>query len=233
MVSKLNISFFHSSEITKNLVISFLLFVILLSSFFLLYNFSANAMAQFLNVNKPINNAEVLLVEGWVPKRLLRYVKEEFSGGSYRYILISGMDGEYIADPDERKKIYSNVLNVAHELENMGIDSSKIKVVSCSSTSMHRTFSMALTARKWLNVNDPAVKLINISTAWSHGRKTWCAYQRVLGDSIKVGILTYPKRRLPISQWWLTRRGFTYQAYWLAGYIYAALWPIALLNNGI
>ena len=95
-------------------------------------------MAQFLKVNKPINDAEVLLVEGWVPKRLLGYVKEEFKSGPYRYILVSGMDSAYVLDPDEGQKIYSNAINLARELIDMGIDSSRIKSVSCSSTNIHK-----------------------------------------------------------------------------------------------
>jgi hypothetical protein len=216
----------------KTLIIYFLICVILLGSFFLLYNFSANTIAHFLNVNKPINDAEVLLVEGWFPKRLMEYVKKEFNKGSYRYVLVSGMDNEYVSDPDHEQKIYSNAASVAQELINMDIDPAKIIVVSCSSKNIHKTFSMALTIRRWVKLNDPAIKRINVITAWSHGRKTWCTYQRIFDDSIKIGILTYPMRQLPISQWWLSRSGFRYQVYSLVGYIYAALWPVALLDEG-
>jgi hypothetical protein len=221
----------NNSEIMKNIVIFFLLFIILLSSFSLLYNFSTNTLAQYLSVNKPINDAEVLLVEGWVPKKLLGYVKEEFYKSSYKYILVSSMDGEYVSEHDRGQGIYSDTINVAHELVNMGIDSSKIKIVSCPSTEIHRTFSMALAARKWVNVNDPMIRYINVFTTQNHGRKTWCSYQKVFGDSIKVGIITYPKRKLPVSQWWFTRSGVRYQLYSLAGYIYVKLWPVALLED--
>jgi hypothetical protein len=231
-VRELDISFSHGLEIMKNMVIFLILCVILSGSFFLLYNFSANAIAQFLYVNKPIDDAEVLLVEGWVPKRFLGYVKEEFDKGSYGYILVSGMNSQYVSDPDDQQMIYSNASIVAHQLITMGIDTSKIIVVNCFSTNIHKTFSMALATRRWVNLNNPTIKRINIVTTWSHGKKTWCAYQRVFGDSIKVGILTYPMRQLPISQWWLTRSGFRYQMYSLVGYIYAALWPVALLDEG-
>jgi hypothetical protein len=216
----------------KKMAIFFLISVILLGGLFLLHNFSANAIAQFLIANKPINDAEVLLVEGWFPKGLLGYVKEEFNKGSYRYILVSGMDNEYVSSPDHEQRIYSNASYVARELMNMDIDSSKIIVVSSASTNIHKTFSMASAVKKWISLKDPTVKRINIISAWSHGRKSWCAYQRILGDSIKVGIFTYPVRQLPMSQWWLTRSGFTYQVFSLVGYTYAALWPVALLDSG-
>lgn len=209
-------------------VILLILCVVALTSLFIIKNFSANALAQFLNVNKSVENAEVLVVEGWVHNGTLKYVKDEFSKGSYKYILVSGMENGTVQG-QVKKRIDSDASSVAQELIDMGIEPSKVKVSACNSTSMHRTFSMAVAAKKWLSMNDPSIKRINICTAWSHGRKTWCAYQRVFGDNIRVGILTYPKRQTPISQWFLKRGGLRYQLYSLAGYIYVTLWPINLL----
>jgi hypothetical protein len=215
----------------NNIIILFVLCIIVLGSLMLLINFSSNAIAQYLNVNKPIDEAEVLLVEGWVDIYTLKFVKNEFSKGSYKYILISGMEGEPASGRNIVENTDSNASYIAQKLINRGIDSSEVKVAACHSTSIHRTFSMALAVRDWLNLNDPSIRRVNICTEYSHGRKTWSAYKRVLGDKITAGIFTFPKEQTPISQWFFKRVGFRHQMYSLLGYIYAALWPINLVSS--
>jgi hypothetical protein len=147
----------------------------------LLKNFSANAIAQFLYVNNPIEDAEVLLVEGWIHNAILKYIKEEFLKSSYKYILVSGMEYQSVPVQDyNQEPIESNASSVVQALIDIGIEPSKIKVAACHSTNIHKTFSMAFAAKKWFSLNDPSVKHINLCTAWSHGRKTWCAYKKVL-----------------------------------------------------
>jgi len=209
--------------------------LLLVASLYFLFCFSTNALTEFLRVNKPIPDAEVLIVEGWISGKFDEAaVKEEFQKGSYKYILISDFadedsefDGKTITEDDT-----SRSASFASKLIQMGIDSSKIKIVEKSnSIKIHKTFAMAQAAGKWLKNNDPSIRRVNVCTVWSHGRKTWCAFQKILDDTFSVGIITFPKETLPVNKWWTTRSGFRWQVWSFANYLYAMLWPVSLLPD--
>ncbi len=208
------------------LVVIFILYIVVFGTLF--KNFFTNVVAQFLNVNKPIEDAEVLLVEGWMNNTILKYVKKEFFKRPYKYILVSGMESQLNSVQNKENEIYA--WSVAQSLIDIGIDPAKIKVSACHLTSMHKTFSMALAAKTWFSLNDPSVRCINICSAWSHGKKTLCAYKKVIGKDIRTGILTFPEMRKPVFNWFLSSAGFKYQLYSFTGYIYVFLWPVGLVD---
>jgi hypothetical protein len=209
--------------------------LLLLAGLYFLFCFLTNALAEFLNVDEPVREAEVLIVEGWLSAKFGESVKEEFQKGAYKYILIPGLANE-INSKHDGKEITSGDTSgdapLAAALIQMGIDSSKIKIAEISnSIKTHKTFTMAQAAGKWLQHNDPAVRRVNICTGRNHGRKTWCAYRKILGDTFHVGILTVPKESLPKHNWWTIRDGFRERLWSFANYLYAVLWPVSLLPD--
>jgi hypothetical protein len=208
--------------------------LLLVAGLYFLFCFSTNALTEFLRVNEPIQDAEVLIVEGWISGKFDEAVKEEFQKGSYKYILISGFadeDSEF-GSTEITEGDTSRTASLASILIQMGIDSSKIKIVAISkSIKIHKTFAMAQAAGKWLQNNDPSIRRVNICTVWSHGRKTWCAFRKILSDTFSVGIITFPKETLPVDKWWTTRSGFRWQVWSFANYLYALLWPVSLLPD--
>ena len=209
--------------------------LLLVVGLYFLFCFFTNALAAFLHVNEPVHDADVLIVEGWLSQRFAESVKEEFQKGTYKYILISGFADEIYSRYDGKEITKSDTspdAPLASIRLQMGIDSTKIKIVEISnSVKIHRTFAMAQAAGKWLQNNDPSVRSVNICTSWNHGRKTWCAYRKILGDTFNVGILTFPKETIPVHKWWTTRGGFRWQVWALANYLYAVLWPVSLIPD--
>ena len=205
--------------------------VLLAAGLYVLFCFTGNALANFLRVNDPIPNAEVLIVEAWIPGRFAESVKEEFSKGKYRYILLSGL-AQDMDVTGAKETVSGNYSKIASSLAKAGLDSEKLKTVSIpNSTRAHKTFSMAKSAANWLHINDPSATRINVLTAGNHGRKTWCAYKRVFGGRFSVGILSFPQHRYPLRTWWTTRRGFIWQVASLANYAYATVWPLSLVPD--
>ena len=202
---------------------------------YLCFNFVSNSIVEYLLVNKPVPQAEVLVVEGWLYefKKLVPSVSDEFNKGNYKYILISGKSYETISAFSGRDTIESPSSSLEGLLLKNGIDSSKIKIVEIHSVDMHKTFSMARSARNWLSQNDPDVKKINVCTAGAHGRKTWWAYKRMLGNRVSVGILSFSTGTLQTwTRKWLERRcGTRWLVYALAGYFYARFWPISFIPD--
>lgn len=196
---------------------------------FFSFNFLSNTLVEYLLVNKPVPQAEALIVEGWLFdfKRLIPMINSEFRSGNYKYILISGKSYGFVSASSGNDTVESQSSDLAKSLMDLGIDSSKIKIVEIHSVDIHKTFSMAHAAKQWLLLHDPGLKSANVCTAGAHGRKTWCAYKRMLGKKVNVGILSFSTGS-DFSNKWLERRcGTRWLAYTLAGYLYAKFWPLS------
>lgn len=48
----------------------------------------------------------------------------------------------------------------------------------------HKTYNMAMAAKKWLEQNDSSVRSFNVFTGGSHGRKSWTIFRRVFEKTI-------------------------------------------------
>jgi hypothetical protein len=195
-------------------------------------NIVKNAIALHLSVYKPIPDAGVLVVEGWLFDNLIPNVKKEFENGRYAYILISWQPkgdepgGRRLAATENGRE------HMTRRLMALGLDSSKIKVVEVHPEATHNTLAMALAVKKWFYENDPAVTRVNVCTVGAHGRKTWVAYKRALGKDFTVGILSLRKRKIPVSLWWKESDG---GLRWLllrwVGAIYVVWWPLSWVDT--
>lgn len=214
-------------------------FIVLLSVVFALIacypvflNITKNALAVYLTVNKPVSNARILIVEGWLFDNLIPDVKREFVGGRYDYILIAWQPKAAESNNHLPAKPENDRVEVYRRLIALGLDSSKIRIASFPIANVHNTLAMALAVKKWLREKDSTVIRVNICSANVHGRKTWVAYKRVLGKSFAVGIISFSRRNIPVSQWWKKSPGGGLR--WLllrwAGVIDAAWWPLSWLD---
>ncbi len=197
--------------------------VVLLLGFPFLFNIMKNAVCAYLRVYKPVDDARVLIVEGWLFPRYFPDVKNEFQRGGYDYILISG---EFRTG----KSVKSDCERLRWALADLGVDSARIKAVEIRVKKLHNTLAMALAAKQWLNENDPAAKRVNICTWRSHGRKTLVSYRRALGKTYRVGILSLPRNARPVRDWWKKCEGFRWLVWRLGGALYAAVWPLSRVS---
>jgi hypothetical protein len=94
------------------------------------------------------------------------------------------------------KRILNNYSTFAELAKNrlieMGIDSAKVISVSGSNSYMNRTLSSALAVRNWLKISNFNVNGVNIVSTGTHARRTWMTYNKILNDSYKVGIISFP-----------------------------------------
>ena len=57
----------------------------------LLFPYLAPAWYHFLALQKPVNDADILLVEGWISERSLRQAVQEFHRQDYRYLVVASI----------------------------------------------------------------------------------------------------------------------------------------------
>jgi hypothetical protein len=197
-------------HIRKNKMLVILIFAVgLIVCYPFILNIVKNALSAYLTVNKPVPQAQVLIVEGWLFDSFLPNVKQEFFSNHYKYIIISCGPEAVETDGDHVFQTRGNKWedHVKRTLISLGCDSSIIKTAIVKKMTNHNTLAMALAAKQWFNENDPAVTRVNICSAGPHGRKTWIAYQRALGKSFEVGIYSYFRTRIPVTRWWKESRG--------------------------
>jgi hypothetical protein len=53
--------------------------------------FSGGKVNSYLSFNKPIDNAKILIVEGWLDQRLLNTIPKKFEEGKYDYLVTTGV----------------------------------------------------------------------------------------------------------------------------------------------
>jgi hypothetical protein len=200
-----------------------LLVPVLVAALYIAVNVCLTAAENFISVNKPIPNAEVLVVEGWLFPWVLPHVKKEFEDGSYKYIITSGK----ILDPHSMvNKDTSYALRAARNLIALGLDPSIIKPVEAPLQGVIKTLSSAVAVRNWLAQNDPKVTRINVCTIRYHARKTRCSFERAFGPSMKIGVVALPHRTLAPADWIHFQGNPKLLLRYLAGYFYVRFAPL-------
>lgn len=172
----------------------------------------------FLAVNAPIQ-ADVLVVEGWLPDYALEQVVSEFHQGSYQTIVVLG-------EPLRHGYFLSQYKSYAHlaaaTLMHLGIESEKIVPLPVLRVDRDRTQTAALIFKQWLSTNHSTLQSINLYSLGPHARRSWLLFKQVLPE-MQIGIIAgVPKEYLP-SRWWKYSAGVRWVLSEAIGYGYACL----------
>jgi uncharacterized SAM-binding protein YcdF (DUF218 family) len=149
--------------------------------------------------------ADVLVVEGWVPNYALETAVREFNEHQYKLILSTGGPvvgrGGYVND-------YQTVASFgAERLKKLNIPAEAIKMVPCRVSDRDRTYSSAVALREWFTDHGMAVRAINIVTEDVHARRTRLLYHKALGPEVKIGIIAVANPDYDSHRWWRSSEG--------------------------
>ena len=155
----------------------------------------------FLAITKRVD-ANVLVVEGWVPNNVLEYTAKEFLEGGYLLVATSG-----IQIVEDESGLNSHAHRAASKLVEFGL--SEVSVVMCPSepVSWNRTGVSARAVRDQLKEMNINLSGVNVVTAGPHARQTYLAYRRVFSDTTQVGIISVPKIYYDQDRWWASWAG--------------------------
>lgn len=177
------------------------LFSLLSATCLIVFVFSVH---RFLAVTQRAGNADILVVEAWVPEVVLRTAAREFIEGRYRILLTSDIrlpESLKAGPEDSRASLAKNLL------EAQGIPPERIVVCIASETNSHRSHAMALSVRDAVLHAGFEPKGMNIMAPAAHARKTWLAYRRAMGPEFPVGIVAVPTEDYNPAYWWKTSQG--------------------------
>lgn len=152
----------------------------------------------FLAVNDPIHDG-LLVVEGWTPDYGLELAIEEFKRDHLQKIYVTGgplESGAYLS----AYKTYAQI--GAATLVKLGLDSNVVQAVPAPPVRQDRTYTSALSLKKWWLEHGITPKRIQLISDGPHSRRSRLLYQKAMGPDVVIGVTSIPLREYDQRQWW-------------------------------
>lgn len=160
---------------------------------------------SFLAVNLPVD-ADVLVIEGWMPSYALRPSVRELKANHYTHVFVPGLIFE---KGDENAHYISDSARVAADLVELGVSASLIERCPIPPPGFNRTSHMARSVRDRMSALGVKARGITVLSLGSHARQSLLAYQRMLSAIAPVGIIAYPDESYDANRWWTSWRGLS------------------------
>lgn len=183
----------------------------------LLIIFIGKNIHPFLAIDSPVNS-EILVVEGWLPDYALEQAMNEFNDNNYSLLITTGgplLKGYHLSEYKTEAKL------AASSLIELGFDEEKVIVVPAPDVIKDRTYSSAKALKKWLMDSELPVKSLNLFSLGAHSRRSWILFQKAIGDSIAVGIISAENISYDPKYWWKSSDGVRTVLSEMIAYIYA------------
>lgn len=183
----------------------------------LLAYWALRASHPFLAVNAPVE-AEVLVVEAWVPDYILKQGLDLSRAGNCRYLLLTGgtVRSEIDPEPDDT---YAHMAMT--RLQRITTDLERVKVIASPEPDRDRTYSSAVAVRKWLTEKGFEVNRLNVLTVGPHARRSRLMFEHAFGSGVEIGIISGRSREYDAEHWWRYSEGVKEVLSEGAAYLYA------------
>lgn len=172
---------------------------------------------SFLAPSNPIQ-ADVLVVEGWIPDYALKKAMTEFHRGGYQKLITTGLpleQGFYLA----QYKTFAEL--AAATLIELGFDRDKLVAVPTPNAIKNRTAASAFALRQWIDNSNLKITAINLFTFDVHCRRSWLIFKQALSPNIQVGVIAVEPQSYNPKQWWISSEGVRSVIGETIAYIYA------------
>lgn len=179
---------------------------------------SFNNLYSFLSVNAALPQADLLVVEGWLPDYGIEAAIAEFEKNSYKKVVTTGLPlsiGFYLAE----YKTYAELS--AATFKALGFNSDKLVAVPGPQVIKDRTYHSAYALRDWLSNSELEVKSINLLSFGPHTRRSWLLFKEALEPKVKVGAIALDPLDYDPQTWWQSSEGVRSILSETIAYIYA------------
>jgi uncharacterized SAM-binding protein YcdF (DUF218 family) len=150
-------------------------------------------------------NAEILIVEGWVPDYVIESAVDYFI--KRKSELIVSVGGPFQTGTELYE--YENLAKFTYyRIVKAGVEESKIVAIEMNDIKKDRTYQSALAFRDWANKNGIIYNRIQIYTLGTHARRSRLLFQKALGENVKVGVIGVPDKSYDSNSWWKYSNGF-------------------------
>ncbi len=193
--------------------------LLLLLSGILLLGIGAATVHPFLAVTNPVQ-AEILVVEGWLPDYALEKAKIEFERQHYRKLYVTGGPleiGGYLS----QYKTYAEI-GVATLLR-MGLAKDVIEAIPAPAVLRDRTHASAKALKSLLIQQAASNSNINLVSIGLHARRSQLLFQQAFGEFSRVGVIAIENQEYDPTHWWVSSEGVRTVINESIAYLYALI----------
>ncbi|MGI0493388.1 hypothetical protein ACN4EG_16525 [Alkalinema pantanalense CENA528] len=176
----------------------------------------------FFAVTAPIP-AEALVVEGWMDDVAVVQAIAEFKFRPYKMLITTGSPlpkGFYLAE-------YQDFATLSRAtLIQRGFPADRIVAVPAPFVIKNRTYTAALSVRRWLEETHSSMRAMNIFTTGAHARRSWILYRRALEPQFQVGVIATPPQTYEVDRWWASSEGVKMVVFEALGWFYVQVFNL-------
>ena len=162
---------------------------------------AAGQLHPWLSVTDPVADARYVVVEGWVPDRVVQQALDWARKHDAKLIFTTGIpfdQGSYLSN-------YPTFAEMcADTLKRMGADPAKVKPAPAVKVNLERTRAMATGLKQTLDTMTipPGERKLNLFTHGTHAFRSRMLFQRALGPSWQVGVVSVAPAGYMPGAWW-------------------------------
>lgn len=158
---------------------------------------------KFLIRNNPID-AEILVVEGWIPDYALDKAINEFRNNKYKYLITTGV---YVSDFNSIESNTTEAQAARRALLQKGIGRDSIFAVSAKYTFADRSYISAKALRLWMLNKNVKYKSFNLFTYGPHSRRSLASFEKAFGKDYTIGVITVTDNSNSYNNWFKSFSG--------------------------
>lgn len=182
-----------------------------------LVDFGFKNLYPFLAENHPLNS-KVLVLEGWLPDNTIQEATKVFQERKYEKIITTGgplVKGFFLSEYKTNAELTSATL------KKIGFNGKLIVAVPAPEVNKDRTYAAAVALKEYLSKSDSTVKSIDVYSLGPHARRSRLLFQKALGNSYTVGVISSNKVSYTPEKWWKSSNGFRDVISEFIAYLYA------------
>ncbi|MEI7851679.1 MAG: hypothetical protein WCH86_07590 [Kiritimatiellales bacterium] len=190
---------------------SILLFLLVVGLFY----GTTSRLYPFLAQNHPLPNAEIIIIEGWLPDAEL---KEAVRGIQPDQLIVTTGGPIKFGGVFFGEKTYAEV--TAARLRLMGLSDETILCAPAPDVKCDRTYASALAARDALKRCGFLGMPCNIYSMGAHSRRSLHLYKLAFGADYPIGIVSLDSQEADLRHWWRSSLAFKQVLGELTSWIY-------------
>jgi hypothetical protein len=169
----------------------------------------------FLAQHHPVPNAEIIIVEGWLPDAEL---KEAVKGIQPGQLVVTTGGPVTFGGGLIKEETHAEV--TATRLRLMGLSDEKILCAPAPAVQYDRTYASALAARDGLKQRGLSGKSCNVYSLGAHSRRSLYLYKLAFGADYPIGIVSLDSQEADLRHWWRSSLAFKHVLGELTSWIY-------------
>jgi hypothetical protein len=169
-----------------------------------LLTLAGRSLPSFLAPEQRVD-AQVLVVEGWLPDFALQRALDEFRRGGYRQLWVTG-------SPIERGSAFARFDSYAElgaaTLVHLGAPAEVTHAAPAGNVPRDRTYAAGAALARALSRQPDFDGRLNVMTMGAHSRRTRLLFRMAMPESWRVGVIPVTDPAYDPRHWWRTSAGF-------------------------